>query len=102
VVEGVRAPAGDEEVGSAVIVIVAHGDTEAVAAGELSQARFRGNVLEPAVATVVEEAVAKGRRAGAGRERSALNSVNVQPAIAVEVEHTDAAAHGLGKLPEVA
>ena len=37
VIEGIRPPAGDEEVGTAVVIVVADGDTVAVAAGELGQ-----------------------------------------------------------------
>ncbi len=103
VVEGVGPPSGDEQVGPAVVVVVAHGDPVPVAAGQRGQAGRGGGVLEPAVAAVAEEAVTEGERGAVRRgERSPLNGVNVEPTIAVEVEERHAAAHGLGELAEVA
>ena len=102
VIEGVGPPAGDEEVGAAVVVVVAHGDAVAVAAGQRGQAGRGGR--RPRT----------GRRRGCGRggrrtaegpargERSPLDGVDVEPAVAVEVEDGHAAAHGLGELVEVA
>ena len=60
VVEGIGPPSGDEQVGAAVVVVVADGDPVAVAAGQRGQAGRGGDVLEPAVAAVAEEAVAEG------------------------------------------
>ena len=97
-VKGIGPPSGDEEVGPAVVVVVAHGDPVPVAARQRGQAGRGGGVLEPAVAAVAEEAVAEGSGARAGRERSALDGVDVEPSVAVEVEDGHAAAHGLGEL----
>ena len=66
VIEGIGPPAGDEEVGTAVVIVVADGDAVAVAAGEARPGRSGGHVLEPAVAAVAEEPVAEGCRAGGG------------------------------------
>ena len=57
VIKGVGPPSGDEEVGPAVVVEVAHGDPVAVAPGQRGQAGRDGRVLEPAVAAIAEEAV---------------------------------------------
>ena len=66
VVEGIGPPSGDEEVGAAVVVVVADGDPVPVAAGQRGQAGRGGGVLEPAVAAVAEEAVAEGQREPSG------------------------------------
>ena len=50
-IQGVRPPSGDEEVGPAVVIVVAHGDAVAVAARQGGQAGDRGDVLESAVAS---------------------------------------------------
>ena len=57
-----------------------------------------GDVLERAVAPVAEEPVARVESCGAGRETSALDAVDVEPAVAVVVEQADAAAGHLGEL----
>ena len=58
----------------------------------------RGDVLEGAVAPVAEEPVAAGRMAGPGGKWPALDAVNVEQAVAVEVEQADTAAGHLGEL----
>ena len=68
----------------------------AVAAGEGGDPGGVGGVLEGAVAAIAEEAVAVGGPARAGRERAALGGVDVEPAVAVVVEHRDPAAERLG------
>ena len=101
-IQGIGPPSGDEEVGPAVVVVVAHGDAVAVAAGQRGQAGGRGDVLEAAVAAIAEEAVAERWRAAARWEGASLEGVDVEPAVAVEVEDGHAAGHGLGELVLVA
>ena len=97
-VKGVGPPAGDEQVGVAVVVDVADGDAVAISAGEGGDPGGFGGVLEGAVAAIVEEAVAVGGPARAGRERASLGGVDVEPAVAVVVEQAQARAHRLGDL----
>ena len=92
VIEGVGPPAGDEEVGPAVVVEVADGDAVAIAAGQRGQAGRDGDVLEPPVAAVAEEAVAERKTGRAEGETAPLNGVDVEPAIAVEIEQAHTAA----------
>src|SRR5262249_52764373 len=57
-IEGVGAPAGDEEVGTAVVVIIADRNAVPVARREVRDAGRGGGIREGAVAPVSEEAVA--------------------------------------------
>ncbi len=93
-IKGIRPPAGDEEVGPAVVVVVADGDSVAVAPAHRGDARPGGHVLERAVAPVAEQPVAVFRGLVWRRERPPLHDVDVEPAVAVEIEQPDAAAHG--------
>ena len=61
-VEGIRSPAGDEDVGAAVAVDVADGDAVAMPAGEPADPRAVGDVLEGAVSPVVEQAIPAAAR----------------------------------------
>ena len=96
---------GDEQVGMAVVVVVAHGHAHAVSAspGDRGDAGFLGHVLEGAVAAVAEEPIAGGRSASLpgpparAAQGSALDAIDVEPAVAVEVEQADAARHRLGQ-----
>ena len=63
-IQRVRPPAGDEQVGAAVVVVVADGHPVAVAAAEPRDARRGRDVLERAVAAVAEQAVAFDRDRG--------------------------------------
>ena len=99
-VKGVRSPAGDEEVGTAVVVEVADGHAMAVTSLHPGDAGPFGGVFKCAVAAVAEQPVAGRRSAGIGRESTALDDVDVEPAVAVVVQQADAAGRGLGKLPE--
>jgi hypothetical protein len=63
----------------------------AVAAGQRGQAGGRGDVLEAAAAAIAKEAVAKRWRAAARWEETALEGVDVEPTVAVEVEDGHAA-----------
>ena len=74
-VKGIRPPAGDEEVGAAIVIVVAHGHAVAIPLGRAGQARGLGDVLEAAVPAIPKEAVAprgagiplvsfRGRRSG--------------------------------------
>ena len=96
--KGVRAPAGDEEVGAAVVIIVADGNAVAVTAGERGQTGLLGHVVEVSVAAVAEEPVAEWSRPGRRGKFPPLNGKDVEPAITVEIEEGDASAHGLGEL----
>src|SRR5262249_9946313 len=98
VVEGIRPPPGHEQVGLAVVVVVAHGDAVPISAGERGEPRGAGDVLEGPVAPIAEEAVAEGPGRGTGRERAALDEVHVQPAVAIVVEQADPTAGYLGEL----
>ena len=66
VIKGIVPPPRDEDVGAAVVVKVAHGDPEPVAAAQCPQSRPSGGVIEPTVAAVAEEAVAEARGVAAG------------------------------------
>ena len=90
-VKGVRPPAGDEEVGTAVVVEVADGDPVAVASLHPGDAGPFGGVFERAIAAVAEQAVAGRRPAGIGGKRTPLDDVDVEPTVAVVVQQADAA-----------
>ena len=92
--QGVRPPPRDEQVGMAVVVVVADGDAVAVASRESVQPGTLGDILERPVAAVAEQAVAAWRMLG-GRERPALDGIDVEPAVAVVVEQAHAPAHRL-------
>ncbi len=99
-IQGIAAPSGHEQVGMAVVVDVPHGDAVAVAPGKAGEARGRGGVLEGPVPPVAEQAVPLG--AGAveiGREWPGLRQVDIEPAVSVVVEQSDAAGRGLGHVP---
>ena len=84
----------------AVVVDVPHGDAVAVAPGKAGEARGRGGILEGPVPPVAEQAVPVG--AGAvevGREPPGLRQVDIEPAVSVVVEQSDAAGRGLGHVP---
>ena len=98
-VQRVRPEAGDEEIGSSVVVHVADGGAVPVAAGHGGETRARGHVFKGAVALVAEQPVAVVGRVGPEGEGSALHGVDVEPAVAVVIQQRDPAAHGLGELP---
>ena len=106
VVEGVGVPAGDEEVGAAVVVVVADGDAVAVASGHGLDPRRPGrwrplNVPSPRRCGTGGRQSRRGRSPGARRERAPPGTqVDVEPAVAVVVEHRDAAGGRLGELAE--
>ena len=73
-----------------------------LAPGDPGDAGFLGDVLECAVAAVAKEPIAGGRWCGSratGRvvERPSLDAIDVEPAVAVEVEQAHAARHRLGE-----
>ena len=96
--QGVRPPSGDEQVGVAVVVEVADRHAVAIPAGQGGQARGAGDVAEMAVPEVAEQPVLVGEPRRRWREDAPLDRVDVEPAVAVEVEQGDAAAHRLGEL----
>ena len=98
VIKGIRPPAGDEQIGTTVVIEVADGDTLAVTAGEPGQSGRVGHVYEAAVAPVAEESVVERSRTRRRRKLSPLNGVDVEPAVAIEVQECDTAAHGLWEL----
>ena len=57
-IEGIRPPAGDEQVGAAVVIVVAHRHAVAIPLGRAGQPRGLGDVLEGAVPAIPKEAVA--------------------------------------------
>ena len=88
----------------AVAVDIADGDAVAVPAGESADARAIGDVLEGAVASIVEQAIPRAcrRRSGVGgwSEGTSLDAVDIKPAVAVIVQEGESAAGGLGQLVE--
>ena len=102
-IERVRPKPGDEQVGAAVVVVIAGRDAQPVALspGERGDPRGFGDILESPVAAVVEKTVARNRGglvpvAGLLQDRPALHAVDVEPAVAVEVEQSHAARRRLG------
>ena len=83
---------GDVEIGGAVVVDVA--DADALAPSLVGHARRGGHVAERAVAVVAEER--RARRAGGARlQRRAVDQIDVEQAVAVEVPQRHARARGL-------
>ncbi len=80
----------------AVVVVVADGDAVAIAPRESVQPGPLGDILESAVAAVSEQ---RSPHDGSivGRERAALDRIDVEPAVAVVVEQAHASAHRLGE-----
>src|SRR5262249_22409021 len=64
----------------------------AVPPGHRGDARRPGDVLEGAVPTVAEQAIAGSGGLQLGREGTALDEVDVEPAVAVDIDQADAAA----------
>lgn len=104
VVEVVAAEAGDVEVFVAVVVVVTDGYSHVVA--DALETGFLGDVFEGSVGLLMEEAVpgfgagflgdgAFGRRVGEG---CAVGEEDVEAAIVVVVEESDAGAHGLDEV----
>src|ERR1700730_4682547 len=91
VVEAIFAEVGDVDVGPAVVVVVGDGDAEAPAL--VGDAGFGGDIGEGAVVIIVEESGARGRLdAFHGGDRRAVNEIDVEPAIVVVIEESDAGA----------
>src|SRR5262249_10285151 len=94
-------PSSDEQVGAAVVVEVADGDAVPEPAAERGDPRWDAHVDERAVPRVAEEPVSVRRAlAGGGRELAALDGVDVEEAVAGEVDQAEAAAHRLGEAAE--
>ena len=94
-------PAGDEQVGMAVVVDVADGHAVAVAPRERREPRRRRRILECPIAPIAKEAVPFGPGAvEVGREGPGLRQVDVEPAVTVVVEQPDAAGRGLGHVAD--
>ena len=97
------AVAGDQQVSPSVVVVVPGGGSHAVDAGSgLGDARLACRVAEGAVAVVAIEAIAQARirpidsrRCGRAQYGPAVDEQDVEPAILVEVQQGDAAAHRL-------
>ncbi len=100
----VAAEIGDVEVWIAVVVIVAGGHAHAVVA--VLHAGLFGDISEGAVAVVAVEAVPEpgiglvGRGAGGHGilQAGPIDEIDVEPAVAVEVEQRDAADHGFDQV----
>ncbi len=91
VIQHVAAPAGDEEIVEAVVVVVA--DATGLAPAGVRQPGLRRDVGERAVAVVVKE-VARGPVGADGRiEAGGVHQEDVEPAVAIVVEERGAAAH---------
>ncbi len=92
-IEAVLAEVGDEEIGPAVVVEVA--DDGAKAPAIVGDAGLGGDVGKGAVVIVMEErGVRGGCLAGFGFEGGAVDEVDVEPAVVVVVEQSDAGADG--------
>src|SRR5439155_16953654 len=89
----------EEKVGMTIVVMIPNGHSVAVTLREIRDAGGGGGILVSAVPPVAEEAVAGARGLRVGGERSALDAVDIEPAVAVVVEKADAPAHGLRNLP---
>ncbi len=85
--ERIASPAREEQVGTAVVVVVAHGHAVAVAVHQAADPGGRRDVLEGPVAAIAEEAIA-ARRPCSGWEGPALHEVDVKPAVAVIIEQS--------------
>ena len=93
VIENRPAVGGDEEVGKAVVVVVADG--HAHAEGPAGDAGLLGDVGERAVAIVLVERVADRLLGLVEIARAAVDQVDVHPAVVVVVEEGAARSHGL-------
>ena len=89
VVQGVGPPSGHEEVGMAVVVIVADRDAMAIPPRHAGDSRPVGDVLERAIPAVSEKPVSWWRRPGIGGKWPALHRVDVQPAVVVNVDEAN-------------
>ena len=92
-IECVRMPARDEQVGPAVVVVVADRDSVAVTP------RKRGDARASVTSSNVPSPRLRNKRSpsppaeSVGGKRPPLNGVDVEPAVAVVVEQADAPAH---------
>ena len=105
--------AGEEQVRMPVVVVVAHGDPHAVipSPGDPIDPGLAGDVDESAISLVAKEAVTRGDRSGVSarfrrlesphglRRSTALDAVDVEPAVAVEIDQAHAARERLGEDP---
>jgi len=92
-VQSVLADVSHVDIGEAVAVEVAHGHALAVLA--VAQPGLLGDIREAAVAEIAEEAVAAGIPLAALVPETALDEVQVGPAVGVIVDDSHAAAIGL-------
>src|SRR5580698_611294 len=95
VIERVAVDAEDEEIGMAVVIVVAYRGAD-VEAGSC-EAGLRCNVGESAVAVVAEEAIEVFRRSLLqGCDVCAVGEEDVGTAVSVVIENGNAAGHGFG------
>ena len=80
-----------------VVIVIGHGHAQAVTAspGDRRDSGSVCDVLEGPVTSVAEETVAIV--ATGGVDRPALDAIDVEPAVAVEIEQAHATRHGLGQ-----
>ncbi len=95
-IECVRMPARDKQVGSAIVVVVAHGDSMTVPPRKRADARAVGDVFKGAVAAIAKQPVAVAPDCLVRWKRPSLHGVNVEPAISIVVEQSDPSAHRFG------
>jgi hypothetical protein len=100
VIQRVRPLTCDEQVRVSIIIDIPDGDAVAVATWQRCDSRSLAHVLERAVALVAEKAITRVRCVWAGGKRAPLDNVHVEPAVAVVIQQTNPAAHGLRKLME--
>src|SRR5262249_48614514 len=86
--------AGDKQIGVAVVVVVADGDSHSVKILAIDSG-FGGDLLELAVPQVAIQRVAHGSGAFAARCFAAIYEKNVQQSVVVEVQESYSASHRL-------
>src|SRR3954454_14593188 len=76
-----------------VAVVVADSHAVTVAPGHVGDSARLGDVHIPAGPKIAEQAVAGRGHLRAGRKMTALNEINIEPAVAVVIEQSDPPAH---------
>src|SRR5215469_10558527 len=93
-VEPVLAKIGHVDIRPAVVVVVRHSHTESPAL--VGDPRYSGDICECAVVVIMQEHRPwSGFLTFQGADRGTVQEVDVQPAVVVIVEQSDARAHGL-------
>ncbi len=113
-VQRIGTPSRDKEVRPAVVIVVADAHSVAISPRQSADAGPLGHIFKAPPAAIAEKSIAwlrvGGRGLGIGgtkdhgrrgwRKRAPLNDVDIEPAVAVEVEEPHAATARFGKLVE--